>query len=130
ENDETPPAVRIDGSNGVMPLVQALIDVYEGTSNGAVVTLGDGLGSRDRLDSLRSGFMDIAMASHGLDTAALRAEGLVVHRIAETPVLMGVHAASVPVTAITSAQLCEVLSGKLTDWQALGAPVSIPIVVV
>lgn len=121
--------VRIDGSNGVMPLVQALIDAYVGSAPEAVVTMGEGIGSRARLDSLRAGFMDIAMASHGLDTAALRAEGLVVHRIAETPVLLGVHAATVKVSAITSAQLCDVLAGRVTDWQALGAPESRPIVV-
>lgn len=127
--DEGAP-VRIDGSNGVTPLVQALIDVYVGTEPSAVVTMGDGIGSRARLDSLRVGYMDIAMASHGLDTAALRAEGLVVHRIAETPVLLGVHASSVPVSAITSAQLCDVLAGRVTDWRTLGAPESLPIVVV
>ncbi len=123
-------AVRVDGSNGVMPLVQALADVYMATTPGATITLGEGLGSRARLDSLRAGFMDIAMASHGLDTAALRAEGLDVYRFAETPVVLGVHAASVPATAITRAQLCDVLSGRITSWRALGADVDLPIVVV
>ena len=114
------PTVTIDGSNGVMPLMQAIADVYMAATSGASVRLGGGLGSRARIDSLRSGFMDIAMASHGLDTAALTAEGLVVRRIAETPVVVGVHAASVAAADITRVVLCDVLAGRVRNWSELG----------
>lgn len=114
------PTVTLDGSNGVMPLMQAMADVYVAATSGASVQMGNGLGSRARLDSLRSGHMDIAMASHGLDTAALTAEGLMVHRIAETPVVVGVHAASVAATGISRARLCEVLAGRVRNWRELG----------
>jgi ABC-type phosphate transport system substrate-binding protein len=106
--------VHIDGSNGVMPLARALAEAYMAAEPGSVVTFGNGLGSRTRLDSLRAGRMDIALASHGLDTAALRAEGLPVHRIAETPVVFGVHAASVSLDGLPSSRLCDVLAGRET----------------
>ncbi len=112
--------VHIDGSNGVMPLVRALAESYMQQHPDAKVTFGNGLGSRIRLDSLRAGRMDIALASHGLDTAALRTEGLPVHRIAVTPVLLGVHAASVSLAGLASAQLCDVLAGRVTSWRQLG----------
>lgn len=125
-----PPAVHVDGSNGVMPLVRALADSYVAEVPGAVVTFGEGLGSKARLDSLRAGHMDIALASHGLDTAALRAEGLGVHRIAATPVVFGVHAASVTLAGLPSARVCDVLAGRETSWRPLGDGRDLPIVVV
>ncbi len=129
--DETAlPAVHIDGSNGVMPLARALADAYVAVDSSAVITFGTGLGSRARLDSLRAGRMDIAIASHGLDTAALRAEGLAVHRIAETPVVLGVHAASVSLAGLPSARLCDVLAGRETSWRPLGDGRDLPIVLV
>lgn len=112
--------VHIDGSNGVIPLAQALADAYMAATPDARVTIGNGIGSRTRLDSLRAGVMDIAVASHGLDTAALRAEGLRVVRFAETPVVIGVHSASVSLADLRSSQLCDVLAGRTTSWRALG----------
>ncbi len=114
------PTVHVDGSNGVMPLMRALADAYAVESPQANVTFGEGLGSRTRLDSLRAGVMDIAIASHGLDTAQLRAEGLQVHRIAQTPVVVGVHSESVSLADLATAQLCDVLAGRVTSWRQLG----------
>jgi len=129
-DDGVPPAVHIDGSNGVMPLVRALADAYVVEVPGAVITFGEGLGSKARLDSLRAGHMDVALASHGLDTAALRAEGLGVHRIAATPVVFGVHAASVTLADLPSARVCDVLAGREASWRPLGDGRDLPIVVV
>jgi ABC-type phosphate transport system substrate-binding protein len=125
-----PPAVHIDGSNGVMPLVRALAEAYAAEQPDAVITFGNGLGSRVRIDSLRAGRLDLALASHGLDTTALRAEGLAVHRIAETPVVLGVHAASVSLDGMPTARLCDVLAGRVTSWRPLGDGRDLPIVVV
>ncbi len=124
------PAVHIDGSNGVMPLMHALADAYTAQNPQASITFGQGLGSRTRLDSLRAGVMDIAIASHGLDTAQLRAEGLVVHRIAETPVVVGVNAASVSLAGLATAQLCDVLAGRVTSWRQLGDGRDLPVQVI
>lgn len=120
ESDNALPTVHVDGSNGVMPLMRALADAYTAESPTASVTFGNGLGSRTRLDSLRAGVMDIAVASHGLDTAQLRAEGLQVHLIAQTPVLVGVHSASVSLAGLAAAQLCDVLAGRVSSWRQLG----------
>ncbi len=122
--------VRINGSNGVLPLARALGDAYMAATPGAVVEFGDGIGSRTRMDSLRAGVMDIALASHGLDTVALRVEGMRVVRFAESPVVIGVNAESVSLTDLSEAQLCDVIAGRTTSWRALGDGRELPITVV
>ncbi len=119
-NNSSVDTVRINGSNGVLPLARALGAAYMATTPGATVVFGDGIGSRTRMDSLRAGVMDIALASHGLDTAALRTEGMRVIRFAESPVVIGVHAGSVSLADISEAQLCDVIAGRTASWRALG----------
>ena len=111
--------VHIDGSNGVLPLVQALADAYRADVPSAAIVLGGGLGSRARLEALVAGRIDVAVASHGLDSAALARDGLEAHRIAITPVVIGVHA-GVAVRGASEAQVCDLLAGRLTSWAPLG----------
>jgi phosphate transport system substrate-binding protein len=122
--------VRINGSNGVLPLARALGEAYMAATPGARVEFGEGIGSRTRMDSLRAGVMDIALASHGLDTAALRTEGMRVIRFAESPVVVGVHAGSISLAGMSEAQLCDVIAGRTTSWRALGDGRDLPITVV
>lgn len=83
--------VRVDGSAGVIPLVAGLARAYAETGTGDSIALGGGLGSRARLDSLASGAIDIALASHGLEPDDLSARGLVVREIAQGAVVFGTH---------------------------------------
>lgn len=111
--------VRIDGSNGVLPLVQALAQAYHVNAPSEAIVIGAGLGSRARLEALAAGRIDVAVASHGLDAAALARDGLEAHRIAITPVVIGAHA-GVPVRGVSEAQLCDLLTGRSTSWVAPG----------
>ena len=113
--------LRIDGSPGVQPLVEALAREYGDAHRAVPITFGRGLGSRARIDSLAAGTIDMAMASHGVDTAALRARGIVAHEIARTPVVFAVNA-GVPIQGITARQACDILSGRVTSWSELGGP--------
>lgn len=112
-------AIRIDGSPGVLPLVAALAAAYEDVSGDRLV-LASGLGSSARLDALASGRIDVAMASHGVDSARLAARGLVAREIARTAVVFAVNA-TVPLRAISSDQVCAILAGRITRWRNLGA---------
>ena len=111
--------IRIDGSNGVMPLVAALADAYRTTHPTSAISLGGGLGSKARLQALAERRIDIAVASHGLDEAALARDGMTAHRIALTPVVIGVHA-DVTVSGVSEVQACDLLTGRLTSWALLG----------
>jgi phosphate transport system substrate-binding protein len=118
--------VRVDGSAGVIPLVRELALAYGRTGTGDSIAIGDGLGSRARLDSLAGGAIDIALASHGLDSADLQSRGLVAREIAQGAVVFGVHQ-SVPIPGLSEAQVCEIFAGRVGNWRDLGGP-DLPIV--
>jgi phosphate transport system substrate-binding protein len=113
--------LRIDGSAGVAPLVSALVTEYQSRHPSALIVMASGLGSSARLKALEEGRIDLAMASHGVDSADLVRRELVAHRIARTAVVFAVHT-SVPVTAISSRQLCDIFAGRVRNWRDLGGP--------
>ncbi|MDF1505584.1 substrate-binding domain-containing protein [Roseisolibacter sp. H3M3-2] len=115
------PAVRVDGSPGVMPLAAALGLAYEARHPGARVAMGAGLGTFARLAALAEGRIDVALASQGVDAAALAGQGLAAHEVAKAAVVFAALAA-VGVSGLTSRQLCDAYAGLLTSWRALGGP--------
>jgi len=110
----------IDGSTGTAPLVEALGKAFTAKSNVAV-EIGKGLGTKERFTALADKKIDIAMASHGLDVTAVTAQGMLVSRIAMTPVVFGVHE-SVKIDNLTDAQLCAVFAGSTKNWKDVGGP--------
>ena len=113
--------IVIDGSTGVMPLVAALAKAYQERDPAAAVEMGKGLGTNARLQALEEGTINIALASHGLVVEELTRRGMAVHEIAKLAVVFGVNA-SVPVTNVTDAQICDVYAGRITSWKELGGP--------
>lgn len=116
-----PAVVRVDGSAGVIPLVAELARAYAKTGTRDSIAIGGGLGSRARLDSLAAGAIDIALASHGLDSADLSARGLVAHQIAQGAVVFGAHQ-SVILPGLSEAQVCDIFAGRVDNWRDLGGP--------
>ena len=117
----TSETIVVDGSTGVMPLVAALAKAYQERYPAAVVEMGKGLGTKARLQALEGGTINIALASHGLVVEELTRRGMAVHEIAKVAVVFGVNA-SVPVTNVTDAQICDVYAGRITSWKELGGP--------
>lgn len=117
------PAERVvlDGSTGVMPLASALAKAYQARNPGAAFEFGKGLGTKARFQALAEGKIDVALASHGLRVDEITKQGMVVHEIARIAVVFGVNE-SVPVSNLTAQQVCDIYSGKLTHWKALGGP--------
>lgn len=115
----TPAAIRIDGSNGVMPLVSALAEAWRTAGAQDSVVFGAGMGGSARIQALLERRIDIALASHGIDVDSLTARGLAVHRVALTPVVFGVHA-GVTVAGLTEPQICAAFSGRTTNWRSSG----------
>jgi len=113
--------IAIDGSTGVTPLVAALAKAYA-TQNPAVsIEIGKGLGTKARIEALNDGKIDIAMASHGLKIAEIQRQGMAVHEIGKVAVVFGVNA-SVPVTNLADAQICDIYAGKVSNWKEVGGP--------
>jgi phosphate transport system substrate-binding protein len=112
--------IIIDGSTGVTPLVAALARAYREQNAGAEINIGKGMGTRARIEALRDGAIDIAMASHGLKIDDIKRQGMAVHEIAKIAVVFGVNA-SVAVAHLTDAQVCGIYSATTKNWEELGA---------
>jgi phosphate transport system substrate-binding protein len=113
--------IVIDGSTGVMPLVTALAKAYRERDPAVTVEMGKGLGTKARVQALDEGRIDIALASHGLVADDLTRRGMAMHEVAKVAVVFGVNA-SVPVTDVSDAQVCDVYAGRITNWKQLGGP--------
>lgn len=113
--------ILVDGSNGVMPLVSALAEAYHGRQPGVTVEMGKGLGTSARLRALAEGKIDVALASHGIDSDEIARQGMAVHGIAKVAVVFGVNA-SVPLANLTESQICDVYAGRIANWKELGGP--------
>ena len=112
--------IVIDGSTGVTPLVAALAKTYQQEYPGVTIEIGKGLGTRARIEALRKGAIDIAMASHGLKIDEITRQGMTVHEIGKVPVVFGVNR-SVSVRELTERQICDIYSGAVRNWKELGA---------
>ncbi len=113
--------IRIDGSNGVKPLVQELAEAFMHYETEFEVLVGEGMGTSQRIVALKNDSIDMAMASHGLDVQALESEGFQVIRFAQMPVVFAVHE-TVTVNDLSDQQICSIYSGKLRNWQEVGGP--------
>jgi len=119
--------IRIDGSSGVRPLVETLADAYVEADTAVRFQFGKGLDPQARIDALRSGAIDLAMASHGLDAEALEKEGFRVLRFAEVPIVFAVNKA-VGLQRLQSVEVCRIYNGEYSNWSELGGP-DLPIAV-
>jgi phosphate transport system substrate-binding protein len=118
---QTSEKIVVDGSTGVMPLVAALAKAYHEGYPAATVEMGQGLGTKARLEALAQGKIDIALASHGLVAEELARQGMAVHEIAKVAVVFGVNA-SVPTMNVADRQICDLYAGTITNWRELGGP--------
>lgn len=111
--------IVIDGSTGVMPLVSALAKAYQEQNREVTISIGKGLGTKARIEALRDGKIQIAMASHGLDVGAIKKQGMTVLEFAKVAVVFGVNS-KVPVTNLTDRQICDIYSVEKKNWKELG----------
>jgi phosphate transport system substrate-binding protein len=77
------------------------------------------MGTKARIQALKDDKIDIAMASHGLDVAEIQRQGMVVHEIGKVAVVFAVNS-GVSVTALNDSQICDIYSGKASNWKEIG----------
>ena len=113
--------VRTEGPSELLPLASALRDAWREQSEDMEVSLGAGLSDQARLAALASGDIDVAFAGRRLDLSELTGRPMIAHRIGVTTVVFAVHA-DVTVLDLEPADLCDIFSGKVTNWAAYGGP--------
>ena len=113
--------IVLDGSSGMLPLATALATAYQQRASNPQIEIGKGLGTGARLQALAEGKIQIALASHGIKPEDIQKGNLRVIDVAKGAIVFAVNA-SVPLTNITEAQVCDIYSGKVWSWQPLGGP--------
>ena len=113
--------IVLDGSSGMLPLAKVLASAYQQKSASPQVEIGTGLGTGPRLRALADDKIQIALASHGIKPDDVQKGNLKVIEVAKGAIVFAVNA-SVPITDITEAQVCDIYSGKVQNWQSLGGP--------
>lgn len=113
--------IVLDGSSGMLSLVKVLATAYQQKSSSPQVAIGKGLGTGARLQALAENKIQIALASHGIQPEDVQKGNLKVIEVAKGAIVFAVNA-SVSVTNITEAQVCDIYSGKVQNWQSLGGP--------
>jgi phosphate transport system substrate-binding protein len=113
--------ILLDGSTGMLPLAAALAGAYQEKYKDLQVSLGKGLGTGARLRAVAEGQIHIALASHGVKPEELEKAKLKVIEIARGAIVFAVNS-QVPVTDVTESQVCDIYSGRVKAWQAMGGP--------
>ena len=117
-------SVTASGSTALAPLVKAVATQYESKCSGATITVNLG-GSKTGLANVEAGSSDIGDSDI---PASSTQSDLVDHQVAV--VIFGVIVnKDVTVSNITTAQLKEIYTGKVTNWSQVGGP-NLPIVVI
>ena len=119
--------VVLDGSTGMLPLATALAVAFREKMPGERVEVGTGLGTGARMRALENDSVQVVLASHGLDPADIRKRNLKVIEVAKGAIVFAVNE-TVPMTAITESQACDIYSGRVRRWTDLAA-VDAPVVV-
>lgn len=111
--------IVLDGSSGMIPLARGLAGAYRQQSHDPRVEIGTGRGTKARLQALAEGKIQIALASHGIKPEDIRQGNLKVIEVAKGAIVFAVNA-GVPITNITELQVCDIYSGTIRSWHALG----------
>ncbi len=123
-------SVTIQGSDTEVQLVSALVEAFTKTESGADISVAGG-GSAVGIAALINGETDVANSSRKMKDeeraqAADRGRSVREFILARDGLSAVVHPEN-PVTQLTLAQLADIFSGKIGNWQAVGGP-DLPIV--
>lgn len=112
--------VTIGGAGSMVSVMQQLARAFE-AKNGpqGIEIMPNSLGSGGGIKGTETGRLAIGLTGRALKESE---RGAVVYRqLAVMPVIVAVNA-GLPVSGLTSAQLCAVYSGSIKSWKQLGGP--------
>ena len=107
----------ITGSTTVYPLMKDIVQRFERLNSGVTIDLSSG-GSGKGMADLRAGVSDIAMLSRQLGD---NERDLFSSSLCRDGAAIVVHSSN-PLKGVSSRQLSQILTSRITDWKQLGAP--------
>ena len=112
--------ITVGGASGMTPITQELAKAFGAKARGDSIDVEAGTSSSAGVKSLQQGKLDIALSSRTL-TPEEAAQGLQLREFARVRVVFAVNR-SVPVTNITSEQVCAIYAGRIKNWREVGGP--------
>jgi phosphate transport system substrate-binding protein len=118
--------VRIDGATSMVTINKNLKTAIEKQHSGTQI-LTQSRGSGQGLKALQAGTIDLAAVSRPL-TPQEAASGLESVTMSRDPIALVVGSANPVGDTLTSAQIADIFSGKITDWSQVGGQGKIRII--
>lgn len=119
-------SLTTNGSTALGPLVQKVAADYQSKCSGASITTqltGSGAG----LTAVAGG--NAGIGNSDVYASASKYPGLVDHQVAVIPFAVVINSQVTGVTNLTSAQITQIYTGKITNWNQVNGP-NLPIVVI
>jgi phosphate transport system substrate-binding protein len=119
-------SITFDGSTALFPLANDVANAYEDKCSGATITPKQS-GSSAGLVAVSSGSVAIGNSDIFADPA--KYPGLVDHQVAVVIFSVVLNKNVTGVTNMTSQQITDIYTGKITNWKQVGGP-NLPIVTI
>lgn len=106
--------LKIGGTGNALGTIRLLGEAYTKANPGVKIVVLGSLGTSGALKAVPKNAIDIGLSSREL-TEEERASGLVSQEYARCPTVLAVST-KLPVTGISSKQIADLYTGKLTNW--------------
>lgn len=112
--------LMVAGTGENQEVVRELAKQFQATHPGVLVEVPDSIGSGGGIKALKKGKTDIARTGRPLKDE--EKGGLVEVMFGKTPVIFATHKSVTKVDNVTTAQILDIYSGKITNWKEVGGP--------
>ncbi len=110
----------IAGTGDSQNLLRKLASEFEKQHPGITIEVPDTIGSKGGIRAVASGQVKLARTARAVKPS--EPKGLVEYRFAISPLVLVAHPTAEGVSDITSAQILNIYSGRIDNWNKLGGP--------
>lgn len=110
----------VAGTGENQEVLRAVAQQFQAKHPGVTVEVPDSIGSGGGIKALKKGKTDIARIGRPLKET--EKAGLVEHLFGKSAVVFATHPSVTKVDHLATAQIQEIYTGKITNWQEVGGP--------
>lgn len=115
-------SVILGGAGSMIQVAQGLAKAFEAKNPGAkIAVIPTTMGSTGGINAISSGKVTVALSARALKAEEIAKYKYKYQPLGRSAVVIAVNK-SVPVAALTAAQVCDLFSGKYKSWLEVGAP--------